>query len=385
MKPTTFLLAALPLLVLAQGPSQKISFKVNLGGGPVGDFLGEEQALDMSAFSKNIARVPIQNTDQAEIFQSQRFARASDFTMRIPVPDGVYSVTLLFAETFRPACVPGARVFDISLGTPVSGLTKVIEGFDVFQAAGCASAHGKRFDGVPSKEGIVVHLSRRAQHPSLAGFIVEGYPVVKGDGSEYKAIARAPPAAGDNGFGIPGAGDSGSPGMPGSLLSPGTEGASGTADAAFSSRQDALGGASLASESQLSAQGMTPPGGPAPGMPVSALASQGMGGDVGTPPALGRDAGLPMGTRTDAAGVGVGAVPAAPAGVTGGMDPGVGASGPPSMAYGRRRLLEDSLEEEVVASIEDEKNNDSKLGSRRLNGVKDESIHSKPNNPRKQE
>lgn len=189
MQFSRFLLAALPLLHFAF--AQKISLKVNLGGGPVGDFLGEEQVLDMTGFSKNVARVPIQNTDQPELFQSQRFARSSDMTLRIPVPDGVYSVTLLFAETFRPACVPGARVFDISLGTPVSGVTKVVDKFDVFQAAGCTAAHGKRFDNVLSKEGIVVHLSQIAQHPSLAGLIVEGFPQPKGTGEEYKAIARA--------------------------------------------------------------------------------------------------------------------------------------------------------------------------------------------------
>lgn len=187
---------------LSQAPN-KISLKVNFGGGPVADFLGEDQALDMSAFAKNVARHPIQNTDQSEVFQSQRFSRGADMSFRIPVPDGIYSVTLLFAETFKPACVPGARVFDISIGTPVSGLTKVVDAFDVFQAAGCTAAHGKRFDNVPSKEGIVVHLTQRAQHPSVAGFIVEGYPQIRGDGQEYKAIARAPadPALGGSGEG----------------------------------------------------------------------------------------------------------------------------------------------------------------------------------------
>lgn len=189
MRIATLFLAAFPLLTLAS--AQKISLKVNLGGGPVGDFLGEEQVIDMTGFSKNVAHEPIQNTDQPEVFQAQRFARSSDMTFRIPVPDGIYSVTLLFAETFRPACVPGARVFDISLGTPVSGVTKIIDKFDVFGTAGCAAAHGKRFDGVPSKEGIVVHLSQVAQHPSLAGFVVEGFPQPKGNGQEYKAIARA--------------------------------------------------------------------------------------------------------------------------------------------------------------------------------------------------
>lgn len=195
------LLLLLSLLTIAR--AQKISLKVNLGGGPVADFLGEEQVLDMSGFSKNVARDPIQNTDQPEVFQSQRFARSSDLTLRLPVPDGIYSVTLLFAETFRPACVPGARVFDISLGTPVSGVTKIVDKFDLFQSAGCQAAHGKRFDGVPSKEGIVVHLTQVAQHPTLAGFIVEGFPQPKGTGKEYQAIAQAPLSPMTDGVAMP--------------------------------------------------------------------------------------------------------------------------------------------------------------------------------------
>lgn len=186
-------LLALCVLTSAQQTSdnKKILLKVNLGGGPVSDFLGEEQVLDMSDFSKNVAKVRIQNTDQPEIFQTTRFARANDMTFRIPVPTGIYSVTLLFAEGFRPACTPGGRVFDIHIGTPVSGVTKIVDGFDLFQNAGCHSAHGKRFNQVPSKDGIVVHLVRRAQHPALAGFIVEGFPMPVGDGSEFKSVGRS--------------------------------------------------------------------------------------------------------------------------------------------------------------------------------------------------
>lgn len=68
----------------------------------------------------------------------------------------------------------------------------MVDSFDVFASAGCASAHGKRFDKVPSKNGIIVHLSMQAQHPSMCGFIVEGFPAPKGDGSEFKAIGQPP-------------------------------------------------------------------------------------------------------------------------------------------------------------------------------------------------
>lgn len=192
---------------------------MNLGGPPVGDFLSEEQVLDVSALSKNTVRSPVQNTDTPAVFQSQRFARGTDFSLRLPLPDGLYTVTLLFAETFQPACVPGGRVFDIGFGTPVSGVTKLVDGFDVFANAGCNAAFGKKFENVPSKDGIVVHLGRRNQHPTLAGFIVEGYPVPKGDGSEYKAIARA-----EGGMGVEGVAAEGAAAPGRRLLSVGKKG-----------------------------------------------------------------------------------------------------------------------------------------------------------------
>lgn len=196
MKTFIFVLVVLTCVchtIAQQAPRRKIVLKVNLGGGPVGDFLGEDQVLETEGLHKATTGHDIQNTDQKEIFQSQRFARGEDFVMRLPVPDGIYSVTLLFAETYEKACIPGGRVFDISLGTPISGVVTIFRDFDVFQAAGCKAAHGKRFNKVPSKEGIVVHLKKKVQHPSLAGFVVEGFPVPKGDGSEYRAVGQVQP------------------------------------------------------------------------------------------------------------------------------------------------------------------------------------------------
>jgi Malectin domain len=172
------------LLVLALGTgadslaSRKIVLKVNIGGGPVGDFLGEDQVYDLSGeFVKQASHLPIRNTEHSHLFQTQRFARTGDFVLFIPVPDGIYTVTLIMAETYQPACRPDARKFDISLGTPVAGLTKLVDSFDLFVNAGCNTAYSKVFENIPSREGMIVHLGRRVQHPCLAGLIVEGIPV----------------------------------------------------------------------------------------------------------------------------------------------------------------------------------------------------------------
>lgn len=185
-----FCVALIPAITLAN--QKKIVLKVNLADGQVGDFLGEESVFDMDAdgYAKQNFRGLIQQTDQPELFQKQRFSRDHDFMIRAPVPDGVYSVTLLMAETYEPACQPGSRVFDISLGTPHSGMTTSLPDFDLFANAGCQTAFGKRFDNIISKDGIVIRLGHKKQHPVLAGFIVEGFPVSKGDGKEYEAIGQ---------------------------------------------------------------------------------------------------------------------------------------------------------------------------------------------------
>lgn len=204
-------LSALAVLLLCfkdvAAQTKKILLKVSLGDGPSGDFLGESDVYDMESegYTKQTSKNPIQGTTQPELFQKQRFSRGQDLMLRVPVPDGVYSLTLLMAEVYEPACAPGARVFDIALGTPHSGVSTVAKDFDLFGNAGCATAYGKRFDGVVSKDGIVIRLGHKKQHPTLAGYIVEGHPVPKGDGSEYKAIEQAP-EEGDATMGAAGAG-----------------------------------------------------------------------------------------------------------------------------------------------------------------------------------
>lgn len=155
---------------------ERILLKVNVGGESVGGFLREKAVFDLSEYPRHQTKHAIKNTNTPEIFQTQRFARGDDMILRLPVPDGVYSVSLLFAETFKEACKEGKRVFDISFGTPHSGLQTVLEKFDVFENAGCKTAAVQQFDNLPSKEGIIVRLSHRIQHPSLAAFIVEGFP-----------------------------------------------------------------------------------------------------------------------------------------------------------------------------------------------------------------
>lgn len=286
--------------------ANKIVLKINLGGAAVGDFMAENAVFDLDAddYKKQIVPHPIQQTAQQELFQTQRFSRSKDLTIRLPVPDGIYSVTLLMAETYQPACKPGGRVFDISFGTPSSGLQLVAPGFDLFTNAGCLTAYGKKFDNLLSKDGLVVSMSGVKQHPSLAGLIVDGHPQPKGDGSEYKAIAQMSAdqmeggaaglgdaaggedelAGGENPMGAVGGAPEAPPGMPGAPGAP-LPGAPGAP--AAPAAPGALGppGAPAAPSAPAA------PGGAAPGVVGMGMGGMGMGAE--TPAGQAPPAGLP--------------------------------------------------------------------------------------------
>ncbi|GAB0489739.1 hypothetical protein MMPV_000964 [Pyropia vietnamensis] len=197
--------------VAADAAQLKTFFKVNLGGDASGDFLAESSVIDMEDFSRlRTATAPIAKTDNPDVFRTQRFGRSENVMFRIPVPDGIYSVTLLFAETWEGACRVGGRVFDVLLGTPQTGLKLAVQNFDIFREAGGFTAFGKRFDAVPSAEGILVVLQPVVQNPQIAGFIVEGFPLPRPDGSQPQPVgmvADAGPAY--QGVGVLGISDSG--------------------------------------------------------------------------------------------------------------------------------------------------------------------------------
>lgn len=90
--------------------------KINLGGEAVDGFVAEQEVLDIEdSMPKMRYRGEIKgNGNDLNVFKTQRFSRGEDFVLNVPVPDGVYTVTLLFAETWNGAYASGKRVFDVS-------------------------------------------------------------------------------------------------------------------------------------------------------------------------------------------------------------------------------------------------------------------------------
>lgn len=111
-----FLLWAL-LMVVQLSAADKIEMKINLGGEAVDGFSAEQEFLELG---EDIPKMRFHgaisgNGNDANVFKTQRFSRESDLVLNIPVPDGIYTVTLLFAETWNGAYAAGKRVFDVRL------------------------------------------------------------------------------------------------------------------------------------------------------------------------------------------------------------------------------------------------------------------------------
>lgn len=93
----------------------RVDLKINLGGEATDGFAAEREILDLPEDMPKTrfhGQIKGSGTD-LNVFKTQRFARSEDLVLNIPVPDGVYTVTLLFAETWNGAFSSGKRVFDV--------------------------------------------------------------------------------------------------------------------------------------------------------------------------------------------------------------------------------------------------------------------------------
>lgn len=94
-----------------------------------------------------------QTTDDV-LYSNERYGADSagnvtDFSYSFAVPDGTYTVTLKFAETYSGAMGVGLRRFDVAIDG-----TKVLTDFDIYAAGGANTAVDKSFD-VTAKGGTL--------------------------------------------------------------------------------------------------------------------------------------------------------------------------------------------------------------------------------------
>lgn len=112
----TFLLGLYFLVLLHSACGHRVELKINLGGEAVDGFVSEQEVLDIDESMPKMrfhGQIKGSGSD-LNVFKTQRFARGEDLVLNFPVADGVYTVTLLFAETWNGAYSSGKRVFDVS-------------------------------------------------------------------------------------------------------------------------------------------------------------------------------------------------------------------------------------------------------------------------------
>lgn len=185
-------------LVVAPTPTAASAVDVafTLGGPPVGPYRADTDGLDLRddypVTTHRGGGLPA--TPDGAAAAVQRFSRADHLVAHVPLDDGDYTVSLLFAEVYAAACHRRGRVFDISLlsgaaasgsaggmmgGAGAGGGTEVgVADWDTYTAAGgCRVPVVKTFPGVDvtGGAGLTLVLSRVVQNPTLAAIRVTGY------------------------------------------------------------------------------------------------------------------------------------------------------------------------------------------------------------------
>jgi endoglucanase len=113
-------------------------------------------------------KFPIEDTDEPRIYQTERWGMRGFVA---EVPDGRYTVTLHFAETYKPINAEGARVFDVK----IQG-RDVLKRFDVLrEAGGPQRAVVRTFRDIEVKNGkLEITFVPHEENP-----IINGIEIVK--------------------------------------------------------------------------------------------------------------------------------------------------------------------------------------------------------------
>jgi len=108
-------------------------------------------------------KMPIGNTSEPRVYQTERWGMRGFVA---EVPNGLYQVTLHFAETYKPIEAEGARVFDVS----IQGHT-VLTDFDVLrEAGGPQRAVVKAFNDIKVNDGkLEITFRPKEENPIING------------------------------------------------------------------------------------------------------------------------------------------------------------------------------------------------------------------------
>jgi len=158
------------LVVMALVPiaarAQQQPIRVNCGGPSYTDANKQLWQADTgynTGETANMAAV-ITGTPNQALYQTQRFNADASIPLlyTFKVPNGAYHVNLYFAETWSPAMVTGARIFNVKLqGNPT------FTALDVFAEAGANAPLIKGSDITVTNGAVAIEFDNVVQNPEI--------------------------------------------------------------------------------------------------------------------------------------------------------------------------------------------------------------------------
>ncbi|NAS12381.1 PKD domain-containing protein [Poritiphilus flavus] len=156
-----------------------LSLRIN-SGGPALTFMGEDWSADQYFLGGGVFSDPIAiaNTENDELYQTERFNTSGILTYEIPVASGDYNINLHFAEIFfgvpsgDPTGGEGSRIFDID----IEGGQQTMDNYDIVAAAGgSATAVIETFSNITVNDGsLTIILTSVVENPKISGIEVFG-------------------------------------------------------------------------------------------------------------------------------------------------------------------------------------------------------------------
>lgn len=127
----------------------------------VGNVWQADEGFDGGDSTERAADLQITNTADPAIFRTEHFGMN---TFSCNLPNGKYTVKLLFAETFDGVTAPGQRVFSMNVGG------KQIDDFDTFaKAGGGDTAYIESVDVDVTGGKLVITFTAKTQNPAING------------------------------------------------------------------------------------------------------------------------------------------------------------------------------------------------------------------------
>ena len=120
-----------------------------------------DEGFDGGDTTERASDLQITNTTDPAIFRTEHFGMN---TFSCKLPNGKYTVKLLFAETYDDITGPGQRVFSMNVGG------QKIDDFDVFaKAGGGDTAYVETVDVDVTDGTLVITFTAKTQNPAING------------------------------------------------------------------------------------------------------------------------------------------------------------------------------------------------------------------------